>query len=479
MCGFVGIIGIEHATAAATMSLQAIQHRGQDAAGLAVWDPDAKRYHMYKDLGMVTSVLTEGVVRNMPGQAAIGHVRYPTFGGSKREDAQPFLSRFPGVILCHNGNVTNVPALEDELRERGWHALSRCDSETILLVFVDELTQLSSSNHTLEHVQTALRGVMRRVGGAYSVAAVLQVDGETTLAAFRDPWGVRPAVYGRRPDGAWMVASESVALDVLGFEVVGHVPAGGMVVMRDGQEAIVLDVAPQPQRHCIFERIYFARADSVMEDGRVNSMRWRLGEQLADELTAKGIEADVVVAVPDTSRPAAMAIGERLKMPTREGFIKNRYSGRTFIMPDQTTRDAALRLKLNPIREEFEGKRVILLDDSIVRGSTMRRILRMVKKLDPKEIHLAIFSPPVAHPCFYGIDMPSHDELIAAGRPHDQLEAELTDYFGVDSVTYLSLEGLREVAGNNHCAACFTGEYPIAVSEEERAYILHDRRLSG
>jgi len=472
------MIGVDHAAAAATVALQSIQHRGQDAAGLAVWNHGDRRFHLWKDLGMVSQVLTPGVIRNMPGTAVIGHVRYPTMGGSKREDAQPFLSRIPGIVLCHNGNVTNVPQLEDEVRKNGWHALSRCDSETILLVLVDELVQLHMADHTAENVATAVTQVMRRVHGSFSVASVLEIDGQTTLLAFRDSYGIRPSVYGQNKEGAWMVASESVALDVLGYEIRGHVPAGGMVLMRPGQDAIVQELVPRPARHCVFERIYFARADSVMEEGRVNSARWRLGEQLAKEFTAKGLTADVVVAIPDTSRPAAAAMSEALGVPNREGFIKNRYSGRTFIMPDQSTRDAALRLKLNPIREVFEGRRVILLDDSIVRGSTMRRILSVLRALGPTEIHLAIFSPAVRNPCFYGIDMPSHDELIAAGRDPETLESGLAEHFGVESVTYLSVNGLREVAGDRVCDACFTGNYPIEVSDDERSFILNDRRVT-
>lgn len=208
----------------------------------------------------------------------------------------------------------------------------------------------------------------------------------------------------------------------------------------------------------------------------MNSMRGRLGRQLAREWVDKGHSADVVVAIPDTSRPAAFAIAETLGIPHREGFIKNRYSGRTFIMPDQSTRDAALRLKLNPIREIFEGKRVLLIDDSVVRGSTMRRIAAMVKDLHPAEIHLMIFSPPVKHPCFYGIDMPSEAELIAAGKSREEIEAELARAFHVDSVTYLSVDGLREVAGTNMCSACFDGDYVVPITDEERSYILEDRR---
>ncbi len=479
MCGFVGVIGLEAAAPALVLGLQAMQHRGQDAAGVGTLNHG--RFHLHKDLGLISQAIPPHVIERMPGSAGIAHVRYPTAGVDigDREDAQPFITRRPGILLAHNGNITNVSEIEDHLREQGMHVLSQCDSEPVLLVLAEELTALRPAGHTLDDLHTALKRLMARVRGAYSVVAVLEVDGQETLVAFRDPFGIRPAVFGRHADGAWMVASESVALDVLDFKIVDHVPPGSMVVLRKGEAPILRTVSPQAARHCVFERIYFARPDSIMEEGRVNNMRWALGERLADDWMKKGLEADVVVAIPDTSRDAALAMAERLKLPNREGFIKNRYSGRTFIMPNQATRDAALRLKLNPIREVFDGQRVILVDDSIVRGSTMRRIVRMVQDMRPKEVHLAIFSPPVAHPCFYGIDMPSKDELVASLYPPDRLEIELAKTLGVQSLTYVTTEGLREVAGDRICSACFNGDYAIPVSAAEQAYILKNRSANG
>lgn len=474
MCGFVGVIGPEAAGPSVYMALQAIQHRGQDAAGMGTFD--GKRFYMHKELGTVVQALPPNVVTAMLGRAGIGHVRYPTLGGGTREDAQPFLTRRPGILAAHNGNLTNMDQLEAELRERGLFVLSRCDSEPIMLVLADELTRIRPGGHTTDDLVLALGRLMDRVRGSYTVVALMEVDGRETLVGIRDPHGIRPGVYGRSPEGAWMIASESVALDALGYERVDNLPAGGVLLLRAGEEPVVRQVRTAEHRPCVFERIYFARADSVMEGGRVNTVRWKLGEKLADEWKARGLEADVVVAIPDTSRPAATAMSEKLGIPCREGFIKNRYSGRTFIMPDQTTREAALRLKLNPIGEVFEGKRVVLMDDSIVRGSTMRRIVEMVRATKPQAIHVAIFSPPVRNPCFYGIDMPSRAELIAAGFGEEEFEKRLAAYFGVDSVTYLSQEGLREVTGDGTCAACFTGEYVVSVSDQERGYILHQRR---
>jgi amidophosphoribosyltransferase len=476
MCGFVGLIGTQAAAPALVLGLQSIQHRGQDAAGIATMD--GSRWALSKDLGLVTQALTAETIRKMKGAAGIGHVRYPTAGReSTRQDAQPFLTRRPGIVLAHNGNLTNVPAVTAELAAQGLHVLSECDAEPLLLVLAQELTKIRPANHTAADLVTAVRAVFRRVKGAYSVVALMNVDGRETLVAFRDPNGIRPGVYGQRAsDGAWMVASESVALDVLDFRKVADLPAGEVLLFRAGETPLRYPVEPAHPRPCVFERIYFARPDSVMEDGRVNRQRWRMGRQLAREWQAKGLEADVVVAVPDTSRPAAMAMAEELGVANREGFIKNRYSGRTFIMPDAATRKAALRLKLNPIREIFEGKKVLLVDDSIVRGTTMARIVDMLRDLKPAAIHLAIFSPPVRHPCFYGIDMPTVQELVAAELDPTTIDRVLAERLGADSLTYLSLAGLHGVMGDDICAACFDGDYIVPVSADEQSHITGQRR---
>ena len=475
MCGFVGLIGTDTVAPQLVLGLQSIQHRGQDAAGVATFD--GTRWDLTKDLGMVAQVLAADNIRHMTGSVGIGHVRYPTAGTtSTRQDAQPFQTRRPGILLAHNGNLTNVPEITHSLRAEGMHVLSSCDAEPLLLVFSQELTRIRAAGHTSDDVAKAVAAVFRRVRGAYSVVAVMEVDGETTLVAFRDPHGIRPGCYGRRSDGAWMVSSESVALDVLDFQKVDDLHAGDVMLFRAGKEPVQIEVASKRVQPCVFERIYFARPDSVMEDGRVNRQRWRMGRQLAREWMAKGFEADVVVAIPDTSRPAAMAMADELGVPNREGFIKNRYSGRTFIMPDAASRKAALRLKLNPIQEIFEGKRVLLVDDSVVRGTTMARIVDMLRDMKPKEVHLAIFSPPVRNPCFYGIDMPSQDELVAAQMEPDVLEETLAERRGADSLTYLTIEGLQKVMGADICAACFTGEYAVPISEDERSFINAERR---
>jgi len=471
VCGFVGIIGSDPVAPALTLGLQAIQHRGQDAAGVGTLN--AGRFHLVKGCGLVTTAIKAEDMARLPGLAGISHVRYPTAGGqATSEDAQPFVTRTPGIVLAHNGNLTNMDELVASLLDEGIHVLSHCDAEPLLLTLAAELSRIRPKDHTAEDVGVAVQALFGRVRGGYTVAAVMMVDGRETLVAFKDPHGIRPGVYAQTGDGGWVVASESVTLDALDARPVAQLPAGEVMLFRAGEAPVRVPVQTAEPRPCVFERIYFARPDSVMEDGRINRARWRMGRLLAKEWSARGLEADLVVAVPDTSRPAAMAIAESLELPNREGFIKNRYSGRTFIMPNQSTRDAALRLKLNPIREMFEDKRVLLVDDSIVRGSTMRRIVRLLRTLNPTAIHLAIFSPPVKHPCFYGIDMPSADELIASRMDRDALG----EHLGADSVTYLSLDGLKAVNGESICDACFTGTYPVPVSEVERSQIAAARR---
>lgn len=477
MCGVVGIIGVERASAALSMGLQALQHRGQDACGMGTHD--AGRFHMHKDLGLVVNVFSEQTLSALKGTSGIGHTRYPTVGSGVREDAQPFYTRRPGVLMAHNGNVTNLEELETRLLARGLHVQSQCDVEPILLVFAEALSERRPFGHTTEDVVFAVREVLQGVRGAYTCVALCEVDGKETLVAFRDPHGIRPGSYGRSPSGGWMVASETVAMDALGFEVVGDLPRGSVVLMRAGEEPVVREVDPKSARPCVFERIYFARPDSLMEEGRVNSTRWAMGKRMGEEWARLGLEADVVIPVPDTSRTAAQAMAEVLGLPYREGFIKNRYSGRTFIMPDAAARQAAHRLKLNPIPEIFEGKRVILVDDSIVRGTTVRRLADLAKSTRPAAVHMAVYSPPVKHPCYYGIDMPSKNELVAAKLP----EAEWAAAFGVDSVTFISLEGLRETMGSLEgktiCMACFDGDYAVPVSGGEIAAIVMDRRGPG
>ncbi len=481
MCGFVGVIGVPHAARELFIALQTLQHRGQDSAGIATKDGD--RFPVLKEMGTVPLALREHELGSLNGRVGLGHVRYPTFGRPVRDDAQPFFYRQPGVLMAHNGNVTNYHELKAALAESSIHLLSSCDIEPVLCLFATALMAQRPRGHTIEDAVIALREVQARVTGAYTVATVLELDGEDTLVVFRDRLGIRPGVWGRRGD-AFMVSSESVALDALGYECAREIDPGEALFLRAGREPITRELSASSRRApCIFEHIYFARPDSVIDERTVYEVRLSLGRRLADELRQHGHEIDTVIPVPDTSRPAATAIAEALGKPMREGFIKNRYSGRTFIMPDQTTRNTALRLKLNPIRTEIEGKRVLLVDDSIVRGNTVRSIIALVRDMNPAAVHLAIYAPPVTHPCYYGIDMSRPEELIARrhldrsglSRPtlewQRRYEAELADELLLDSLTHLSNEGLHEVASWPLCSACFTGEYPAPLSDAQREAI--------
>ncbi|RME23361.1 MAG: amidophosphoribosyltransferase [Deltaproteobacteria bacterium] len=335
-----------------------------------------------------------------------------------------------------------------------------------------------------------MRATLQKARGAYSIVAALMLDGKETLVAVRDPWGIRPAVWGRL-DGAFIVASESVALDAIDAFVEGDIAPGEMVVFQKGREPLRFDLGAQRPAPCIFEYIYFARPDSIINGHSVYGVRLALGRQLAEAWKKKGLEADVVIPIPDTSRPSAGALAEELGLPYREGFIKNRYTGRTFIMPTHGLRASTLKLKLNPIRSEFSGRRVLVVDDSIVRGSTLRRTIQLIREQGASQVHLVIHSPPVLFPCYYGIDMSTEDELVARAfcdrallesgspeleRAREQVEGRLAAHLGLDSLTYLPLESMNTAFESSRCAACFDGDYPLRLSDEERQWLQADRR---
>ena len=478
MCGFVGVISTSDVAGEIHIGLQAIQHRGQDSAGIATMVEDGSRFCARRGLGNVVHALQSEELKALVGPVGIGHVRYPTIGHGTLDDTQPFFYRQPGVLMAHNGNVTNYEELQESLQERSIHLLSRCDVEPALCEFADHLMQRRAKDHTLEDATEAMREVQKRVRGSFSIVTALMLDGLPTLLVLRDPNGIRPAVIGKRADGSWIAASESVVLDVLGFERSFEPDPGELVVLRTGEEPLRIPLTPECAAPCVFEFVYFARPDSVMNDRSVYEMRLGFGRALATRMQEKGIEADVVMPVPDTARPAATALAEELELPLREGLIKNRYSGRTFIMPDQVTRSAALKLKLNPLPSEIKGRRVILLDDSIVRGTTLHRVIALVRNAGASEVHLAIHSPPVRHPCFYGIDMSTKEELFARRFEGSllELEAAAAEDLGADSMTYLDVESMDKVFGESRCAACFDGKYPQVLSEEEQSGIVGDRK---
>lgn len=478
MCGFVGLVAEKDVSPGLHIALQALQHRGQDSAGIATMNAEGTRFFMRRGLGNVAHGLAREDLQALEGPIGLGHVRYPTIGRGVLADAQPFFYRQPGVLMAHNGNVTNYDELRTSLLDRSIHLLSRCDVEPALCEFADALMERRKSAHTIEDAVHALRQVRDRVRGSYSIVAALMLDGKPTLVVFRDPNGIRPCVVGRRSDGAWMAASESVALDAIGFTVYEEPKPDEALFLRPGQEPIRHTLGADTPAPCIFEFIYFARPDSMIEGRSVYEVRMEMGKALGERIRHKGISADVVIPVPDTARPAATALAEYLELPLREGLIKNRYSGRTFIMPDLLTRKAALRLKLNPLPREIKGRDVLLVDDSIVRGATLGRVVGLVQDAGAKSVHLAIHSPPVRNPCFYGIDMSTEEELFARRFEGslEELEKAAAEALGVASLTYLDVEGMDRAYGGPRCAACFDGSYPQVLSERDRDGIAADRR---
>ncbi len=464
-CGVVGIFATPgHELDVARLMffcLYALQHRGQESAGIAVSDGNLVSLH--RGMGLVSQVFTEANLAPLKGHFGIGHNRYSTTGGSLLSNAQPsFVQTLHGPLAVgHNGNLTNAAWLRRHLMERGTGLVSTTDTE-VITQFLAMPPPFQS--HAEPMWEKRLQSLMEIAEGAYSLV-VLTRD---CLYAMRDPLGMRPLVIGRLRDGddvaAWMVASESSALLTIGATVVREVEPGeilridgsGFHVIKPGQRT-------RDPALCIFEYVYFARPDSVINEMSVQGVRWRMGLELAKESPA---EADLVFGVPDSSVPAAMAFGEVLGIPYREGLIKNRYIGRTFIQPSARLRKNSVRLKFNALRENLEGKRVVLVDDSIVRGTTMGPIVKLVREAGrAKEVHVRIASPPIRHPCFMGVDLASYDQLIA----HKLSVEEIRKHVDADSLAYLSLDGLRNALQggsakrHGYCHACFSGDYPVDV----------------
>ncbi len=485
MCGFIGIFGPEGSHVAGELyeGLLAVQHRGQDAAGITTFT-DA--FHVKKGRGLVIEVFNERNMGRLKGNLGVGHVRYPTVGAGDDEDAQPFHHTYPiGVAMAHNGNVTNVAELNSG--RANTRPNSSCDLEAILWVLQDTLADrlrgAASSKLNPDDVFAAVAEVYAKVRGAYSVVATIADHG---MVAFRDPFGIKPICFGERrdPDGiSYACASESVVLDVNGYERTLDIGPGEAVFV-DGDRVIHQQkIGDKPHRPCIFEWVYFARPDSFLDDVSVYKTRRRFGEALAQQWKASGGPMpDVVVPIPDSSRDAALAMALELGVPYREGLVKNRYIGRTFIMPNQQSRSSSIRRKLNPIRLEFEGKDVLLVDDSIVRGNTSRRIVKMVRDSGARNVYFGVTSPPLVAPCPYGIDMASKTEFIADGREVKDIAASL----GVDRLIYLDRDAMNVAArkGNEQleafCNACFTGDYPTGdISLERLQYIESERHSHG
>lgn len=466
MCGIVGIAGFSPVNQMLYDSLLLLQHRGQDAAGIATAHGSA--FSMFKGNGLVRDVFRTRNMRSLPGNMGIGHVRYPTAGSAaSSEEAQPFYVNAPyGLVLAHNGNLTNSERLKAELfKNDRRHINTNSDSEVLLNVLAHEL-QSSASGYSLDAVTIfkAVAGMHSRVRGAYACVALVAGHG---LLAFRDPYGIRPLALGKNETEhgtEYMFASESVALAGLGFEFVRDIEPGEAVFVDvEGQIFSQQCAEKQSLNPCIFEYVYLARPDSVIDGVSVYEARVKMGEYLADQIkkSMDPAEIDVVMPIPDSSRPAALELANHLNVPYREGFIKNRYIGRTFIMPGQAVRKKSVRQKLNAISVEFKNKTVLLVDDSIVRGTTSREIVQMARESGAKKVIFASAAPPVRFPNVYGIDMPTRDELIASGRSDDEICREI----GADALFYQDIDDMkRAITDLNQKikvfdASCFDGTY--------------------
>ncbi|MGL4797895.1 MAG: amidophosphoribosyltransferase [Cellulosilyticaceae bacterium] len=447
-CGVVGIyLDGERKDAArlAYYGLYALQHRGQESAGITV--NNGGKLESVKGMGLVADVFNEQNMGHLEGPMAIGHVRYSTAGDKDMSNCQPLVAKYKhgSIALAHNGNLTNSDSIREMLEDEGVIFQSTTDSEAILNLI---------ARHYNRGLENAIRNTMNLLKGAY---AIVLTTGEQ-LIGIRDPHGLRPLCIGECKDGGYVLASESCALDVVDATFVRDVAPGEMVIIdQDGLRSIEPTNWCQ-KKLCVFELIYLARPDSTIDGESVYQFRERAGRILAKEC---GVEADVVIAVPDSGVPSAIGYSNASGIPYREGLIKNRYIGRTFIQPTQEMRENAVRIKLNPLVHNIKDKRVIMIDDSIVRGTTSKRIVEQVRKAGAKEIHLCITSPPVQYSCYFGIDTPYREYLIGANMSVE----EIRDYIGADSLTYLSCEGLKEACqgSNAFCKACFNGNYPMEV----------------
>ena len=452
-CGVFGIFGHPEASNLAYLGLFALQHRGQESAGIAA--ADGERMRLTRAMGEVAEAFDEATLAKLPGHVAIGHTRYSTAGESKLENAQPFLidCAHGQIAVAHNGNLVNAQEVRDDLVRNGSIFQTGSDTEVLLHLY---------ARSRAPSVEEALTESIAQVRGAYSLVLLTK----NRLIAARDPHGFRPLALGRLGD-AWIVCSETCALDLIGATYVRDVEPGELVIIGDGGLRSVHPFPPQPLSHCVFEHVYFARPDSYVFGSSVNEIRTDLGRILAREAP---VPADVVVPIPDSGVCAAIGYAEGADLPMKMGLIRNHYVGRTFIQPQQSIRHFSVKVKLNPVRSILEGQRVILIDDSIVRGTTSRKIVKMVKAAGAREVHLRISCPPTISPCFYGVDTPSRSELIAATHTVE----EIRKYVEADSLAYLSLDGLRQAVGDKHssyCTSCYTGVYPVAFPRDEKAYL--------
>jgi amidophosphoribosyltransferase len=430
--------------------LRVLQHRGQESAGIAVYNNGIK---VLKGMGLAHQALRPDEVRNLKGDIGIGHVRYSTVGSSNLDNAQPVVmsTNYGDIALAHNGEIVNADHLRDELKKKGWAFATTSDSEIIIRLLANDIS------NTGDPVRS-IKNVMGLLNGSYSMT--LMVDNR--VFAIRDPFGIRPLCVGRTKEG-YAAASESVVFDTLGGEFMRDVEPGELVELLPGEAKSIKTGLAKGRAHCMFEWVYIARADSSLDGRLVYDVRRKIGQRLAIE---QPVEADVIVPVPDSGRSHSMGYSEQIGIPYSEGLMKNRYVERTFIMPEQNDRSTGVMLKLNPLKSVIKDKRIVLVDDSIVRGTTMRQIVQLVRNAGAKEVHVRVGSPPIRAPCYFGIDMKTRDQFAATGRSVDEIAKMLT----ADSLGYLSIEGLVDAIGlnaNDLCLGCLNGEYPLPVEGEK------------
>jgi amidophosphoribosyltransferase len=453
-CGVFGIYAPGEDVAKLTyFGLYALQHRGQESAGIATFE--GTTVHLHKDMGLVSQVFNESILQELPGNIGVGHTRYSTTGSSRKVNAQPAVldTRLGKVALAHNGNLVNTVQLREELLQTNCNLVTTTDSEMIAFAIAEAV------NAGADWLDGAIQA-FHRCQGAFSLVIGTPVG----MMGVRDTNGIRPLVIGTLPSNPvrYVLSSETCGLDIIGAEYLRDVEPGEVVwITEEGLASYHWSQKPQPKL-CIFEMIYFARPDSQMHNESLYSYRMRLGRQLAAE---SFVEADIVFGVPDSGIPAAIGFSQASGVAYGEGLIKNRYVGRTFIQPTQTMRESGIKMKLNPLKDVLVGKRVIIVDDSIVRGTTSRKLVKALRDAGAAEVHMRISSPPVTHPCFYGIDTDSQDQLIAATKSVEEIAKQLE----VDSLAYLSWDGMLEATGedkNGFCSACFTGNYPVTIPEQ-------------
>lgn len=482
MCGIIGVIGTPHAAQEAYQGLLLMQHRGQDAAGILSFDFNNQRYELHKKQGLVDQVFELEDLQKLQGQLALGHTRYSTIGGNDSRDLQPIILSYPfGLGLIHNGNIVNFNEIKENLNQnKKRFVFSRNDAEALINLIADGLdtyqsiTKNNERGFNIDSLKFACSKLFEQAQGGYSVLGCVAGKG---LYGFRDPNGIRPLILGEREltqeekantksNKAYCLASESNTLNFLGYTVVRDIRPGELIFISE-EGTFTSEVLIQNNLHkpCMFEWIYFANPESVIEEQNVYSTRLRMGNQLGNivkqMMEEDVIDPDIIVPVPDTSRCAAIGLSEIVKRPYREVLIKNRYIQRSFILDTQDKRERAVKLKLAPVVSEIKGKKILLVDDSIVRGTTSRRIIKMLREAGAKEVYIASTCPPIYHPCFYGIDFPDPKELLATNKNANEIEQQV----GADKVIYMDINSLKRSIGlPDMCMACLDGKYPIDIS---------------